>query len=120
MNNYRGYEPTSSAEYFKDLLLKEGYKIFEGDEYLTSKKCHHCEATLCATVCRDEEYKLKENMRLMRCTNSNCPYDTINRDKNAARNIARIGYEVFFLNRRPAYLRRPDKEDQNTAEQQLQ
>jgi hypothetical protein len=44
--NYRGHLPTDSAEYFKKLLLRGGYKIFEVDEYMTSKKCHACEHAL--------------------------------------------------------------------------
>jgi hypothetical protein len=31
-----GNQPTNSAEYFKELLLKVGYKIFEVGEYFTS------------------------------------------------------------------------------------
>jgi transposase len=52
----------------------------------------------------------------MRCTNKNCPYDTINRDKNAAKNIARAGFEIFYGNKRPSYLTKPkdpDKEEDN-------
>jgi hypothetical protein len=39
---YRSHDSKNSAEYFKPLLQKEGYKIFEVSEYSTSQKCHYC------------------------------------------------------------------------------
>ena len=106
--NYRGHDPTNSAEYFKQLLQKEGYKIFEVSEYNTSQKCHNCEQQLqYATTFCQETATQHQNQRLMRCTNRDCPFDTINRDKNAVRNIARAGFEIFFANKRPNYLTKP-------------
>jgi hypothetical protein len=49
--NYRGHEPTVSAEKLKELLIKEGYKIFEVNEYNTSKRCHRCESSMAFTSC---------------------------------------------------------------------
>jgi hypothetical protein len=73
-------------------------KIFKIDEYYTSKKCHHCEKYLNYANFMDfTTGKIIYNQRLMRCINKNYPYDTINRDKNAACNVARVGYDMWLV-----------------------
>jgi hypothetical protein len=50
----------------------------------------------------------------MRCTNRDYPFDTINRKKIVARNIARAGFEIFYTNKRSAYPTKsidPDKKN---------
>jgi hypothetical protein len=37
----------------------------------------------------------------MRCLKENFKFDSITRDKNAAYNIARVGYEIILKNNRP-------------------
>ncbi len=40
----------------------------------------------------------------MRCNNHNCLIGWTDRDWNAAKNMARIGFAVFYNKRRPQYL----------------
>ena len=60
---------------------------------------------------RDSTKQSTANTRLMRCNNKKCKFDTINRDKNASRNIAKIGLGILYENKRPEYMKRPPKDD---------
>jgi hypothetical protein len=39
---FKGHVPTNSGQYFKDLLIRRGYYVFDVSEYWTSQKCHKC------------------------------------------------------------------------------
>ena len=92
--------------------MDEGYIILEVNEHNTSKMCYCCEHALEFARCCDQlTGRAVSNIRLMRCCNKKCKFDSINRDSNAAKNMARIGYEVLFKNKRPEYLQRAKKDE---------
>ena len=46
--------------------------------------------------------RIKTTQRLYRCHNAHCHVGWIDRDANAARNIAQVGYAMFRTQQRPA------------------
>jgi hypothetical protein len=52
-------------------------------------------------LCGGEESRTKTTQRLYRCQNALCHVAWIDRDANAARNIAQVGYAVVRTQTRP-------------------
>ena len=54
-----------------------------------------------------EDGRYKSTQRLYRCTNPLCHIGWIDRDANAARNIAQVGYHIIRTHERPVEFTQP-------------
>ena len=98
---FSGHAPTVSANRFKYLLQRRGYTIREVSEFNSSKLCHQCKGVLEFACGRDEKSDVKFTQRLMRCQGDECSVGWVDRDYNASRNIAYIGYHIYEQGERP-------------------
>ena len=108
-SHYKNYAPTNYAGFYRQLLLRFGYRIFEVDEYNTSKLCNCCHQELDYARGYNERGELIYNYRLMRCHNRECRVGWIDRDLNAAINIAKVGIGILKERKPPPEFRRPPK-----------
>jgi hypothetical protein len=87
---FHGQTPATGATTFRKMLLRRGYKVFEVSEMYTSRLCHACMLPM-APACGAntlKDNKASKTQRLYRCRNPLCHIGWIDRDGNAARNIA--------------------------------
>jgi len=130
-NGHMKHSEPTKGKGFRQLFRRRGYREWLVNEYGTSKQCYNCQHAQGvnkkflyvdkrkpwkselknALSAMDEDSKQVLCHGLLRCESCKMPW---NRDLNAALNIQRAALASLAGERRPAYLRRPEKEEDNT------